>query len=166
MKDPVVVQTAAGPVRFCTVWEFLEDVQREYTHEYRKELRMLILQFQDNQYGRYTSEPPMGCAVAESVHKLVHNPIKLITELKKTTTKKYTKRNITLPDFVDQYTHESLANHGTPTHLFCVGEGTLCLVDKEDVILVLSEQNRQQLICRRPDLNFTIKAPNLLLEGF
>lgn len=167
MSKHTIINTSAGPIRFCTVWEFLEDVRKEYTREYRDEVLLLTQTLRDrnNRY-YYPPSAPDEVGMAKSVHKLVHNPIKLITELKKTTTKKHTKRYISLPNFVYQYVDESLINNGTPTHLFCVGENTLCMVDVNDITLFLNGKYKQQLVCTRPDRNFTIRVPNLILEGF
>ncbi len=166
MSNNLVFRTQSGEVRICTLFEFMNDVRKEMLPGAGETLALAYKKYYNDPYFRYQyNSGPQVEAYARAEFLLQTNPMKLVTELKRTTTKKYrTSQEMTLDHFLFDLVDESVKEFGNPTHLFSIGHHKYALVSTEDVRLFTTKDLKQQLICVRPERNFTIHAPTLRLR--
>lgn len=166
MSRKLMMNAFGGYLETCSVFDFIKDVRREYCPEYHQQIRTLAQKFYDSNMRRYVPESSLNDPVlyAESIHRLTMNPMKLLTELRKTTTKKQFTKHLTLTELVWEMTRKSHEWMGRPTHLFNIGENTFALVAEEDCRLFVKEDMSEQLVCLRPERNFHIIAKNVRFD--
>lgn len=151
---------ASGPIKICSIFDFVPEVKREMVRsQYERIAVQAKTAFENsNRYNPYAPDP---LTISKSMHTLQLNPMKLITELKKTTTKLSRERHITVSELIEELSYLSMNEMGVPTHMFSIGTDKYALVGKEDVVLFVTEDSRMQLVCTKPNRNFVVYAPNL-----
>lgn len=148
------IHTSAGEVYIISFWEFISKVEHYIVPKARHEIALA----KKAAWRVDRLEPDL--AVVESTHILKMNPIKTITELRKTTTKVERKsKKVDLIQVVCDLSYESRKHLGYPSYLFPIGEHRYALVCEGDVKLYTNEDFSQSLICTVPERNFTIYAP-------
>lgn len=161
-KNFPVIPTAAGPIKICTLWDFLQEVKRHKLHPDVAE-QLAIMQ-KNEMYSNYQYRADLG-VVSESIHTLKQNPMRVISELKKTTGSiEYRGKNISFRDILEDTVYQAMTNYGIPTHFFAVGKSRFALVQEEDISMYVGADYNQTLVCHRKDRNFTIYTPNIKLE--
>lgn len=151
-----VISTFAGQIEVCQVWDFLSQVKKNYAPEYSSQVHEIVTAEHKSRPFNLIDRP-----VARVAHALIQNPAKLLTSLKKHTTKVYFKRRLSLQELLDEVGSRSYENFGKPTHCFPVGEDLYAVVCESDLVLAVTSRLRQQLICTAPKRNFVVYAPNL-----
>jgi hypothetical protein len=149
-----------GQVKLCTLWDFMKDVKQE---RLAPEVREVLVQSLKEAYRPYTYQSlEHATSFTKTVHSLQQNPIKIVAELKKTTSKLnlYSKK-LKLDDLLYETACMSAEELGAPTHFFCSGKGLYSFVSSEDVVLFVGSNFNQSLVCTKPTRNYTIYAPNL-----
>jgi hypothetical protein len=165
MTNVATMNTQAGPIKICTVFDFIREAKREMLPKHYEDIAVAQKEFYSSANHFKYGFRPDARVIAETRHTLKLNPMKLLTELKKTTTTLYREsKNLTLEDLIYGVVSVSMHESGQPTHFFCIGEDLYCLVSVEDVVLFLTADYHQQLVCTRPNRNFNIYAPHLRVE--
>lgn len=163
MKNSFVINVPSGPIKMCSVFDFVSEVKRQLLPKHYEEIAIHQKKHFMSSKFRYNNLD--YTEVAKTLHTLKLNPMKLLTELKKTTTQLYREsKDLTLDELIYDTSNLSAREFGVPTNFFCIGEDLYCLASNEDVVLFVNEGYKQQLVCTRPERNFTIYAPNLKME--
>lgn len=162
-KNFPVIPTAAGPIKICTLWDFMNDVRIQKLHpDVAREVAVMRKQELNNFHYQYGTD--LG-SVSKSIHTLKQNPMRIIAELKKTTTTlEFKGKSYSFLDVLHDTVNQSITQYGLPTHLFSIGKSRYALVSDEDVVLFVKNNYEQSLVCIRSQRNFNIYAPNLKLE--
>lgn len=157
-----VFNTGRGSVRICSLWDFMTEVKIHRLHE------SVALELANRTRDEYRSATmpkygiPEGPIMSRTSHVLKQNPLKVLVELKKTTTKRFFKsKNVDLFRMLEELSTDSMTEFGNPTHFFSIGMGRYVLVDVKDICLFVNKNYNQTLVCTAPKRNYTIYAPNL-----
>lgn len=154
-----------GPIKICTIFDLIPIVRRHMVPSVCEKIAVEKRNFYNNSPRRVDYGFNTADAVAQTSHILQLNPMKLVTELKKTTTKKYRQsKNNDLYQLLEELAYESAMQMGQPDYFFSIGKNKYALVTLEDLVLFTTEDFHQQLVCVRPERNFTVHAPNLKVK--
>lgn len=166
LSKSVEVQAATGSLKICSVWEFVLDIKRQKLHHSVAETFSTSLRLEAiKQPQRYLLESEYGL-VTKTNHILKMNPTKALTELRKTTTyRKLMRKDVDLVEVVNIFAHKAMLHGGELTHLFPIGENTYALVNKEDMMLYVTEDFHQIIVCDRHIRNYTLYIPNLKVNS-
>ena len=158
MNKQSQIVTSAGPIIICSIWDFMTKVRKEHCRESLEFYTELAKQ----EFAAERSTPPgHEPAFATSVHTLVQNPMRVITELKHTTSKVTMSRPMDVESFVWELSYECVKAGGRPNHMFTIGENTFAMVDVDECRLFTNKDFQQQLVCMRPEENFHCYAPKV-----
>ncbi len=161
MSKHIEFNTAVGPIKICTLWDFMNEVKREYVGEVYRDIA-LMRKKSYQEYGMLSHSMMKSEAYAQTHHILKLNPTSVLVELKKTTKKIEKKgKHVDLEELLHQLGHESMVEMGVPTHFFPIGTNRYALVGSEDVRLFTKADYTQSLVCLNSKRNFQIYAPNL-----
>lgn len=162
-----VIQTQAGAIKICTVFDFVREVRKEYVPITVQQINTVKRNFYQSSAHRYMPNPYEPAeALSKTWHILKQNPASILVELKKTTTLKERKsKNVDFERLLEELVVESLIGYGQPTHLFPIGSHRYALVCAEDVRLFTKADFSQSLVCVQPHRNFTVYAPHLKVGG-
>lgn len=156
------LQTFTGPVKLCTLWDFMKEVRVEYVPQISEQIALARKNFFEDRRFRYTPESPQMEAYYQSRHLLKLNPSSVLVELKKTTQMKYrTSKELLIEDLINELATESHTLFGNPSHFFPIGKDKYALVSIDDVKLYVKKDWKQSLVCMDPKRNFQIYAPRL-----
>lgn len=159
-----IFQTAAGPLEICTVFDFVKLCRKETVSSVYKSIA--VMKKEAYSHARYVPYD-LSESIAQTQHLLKLNPMSLLVELKRTTTKKYRQAKVVdFEEMVNEIATDSLIENGAPTHFFNVGQDLYCLACVDDFVLFTTEEWKQQLVCVSPHRNFTVHAPNLKMRRY
>lgn len=159
--NKAIINMPTGPIEICTVFDFIPKVKKEFLPSHYEQVAVDLR----NSYSHNIYDPyGRGQAIVESKHKLTTNPMKLLTELKKTASPIFVARQIDLDDLLYETTSRSAREMGQPTHFFPIGEDVYALVSQEDCVLFQTASFKQQLVCTKKNRNFIIHAKNLNVD--
>lgn len=164
MNKKIEFNSSVGPIKICTVWDFLLEVKKQYVPEIHQEIRINRTMENLPPYAGLYAD--LVYLAAETSHILKQNPSSILVELKKTTTLKEKKsKSVNCFELLTELSLDSGMNMGIPTHFFSVGKNRYALVCEQDIILFVNKNYKQSLVCVNKRRNFTVYAPNLKVSG-
>lgn len=161
MSTHLVVNSVTGPVKICTLWDFITEVKKELVGGVYKDVALMRKKAYQ-EYGARIHSMQIGEAYAQTHHTLKLNPTSVLVELKKTTKKIERKaKHVDFEELLHELCIQSANEMGTPTHFFPIGANRYALVNVDDVRLFTKEDYTQSLVCLNSIRNFQVYVPNL-----
>lgn len=157
----IELPTVAGPIKICTLWEFMNEVPQHHVSAVQQDIA-IIRKKSYQIYGARVHSMAQSEAYAQTNHLLKLNPASVLVEFKKTTSKIERKgKRVDLESVLNELCIKSMENMGNPTHFFPIGANRYALVDIGDIRLFTKEDYAQSLVCLHGIRNFQVYAPNL-----